>query len=100
MKSFRSNLRSIVLALGASGLFAVPPAGALPITPLDSPSQVLTVASDCYAIGQEVAAQNGGTLAKASPSTRGGQPVCVVVILVPGKEGERPRRAEVVVPQG
>ncbi|WP_163362816.1 hypothetical protein, partial [Escherichia coli] len=70
MKSFRSNLRSIVLALGASGLFAVPPAGALPITPLDSPSQVLTVASDCYAIGQEVAAQNGGTLAKASPSTR------------------------------
>ena len=57
------------------------------------------VASDCYAIGEQVAAQNGGTLAKAAPSTKGGQPVCVVVILVPGKEGQRPRRVQLVVPQ-
>ena len=61
---------------------------------------VTPVAADCYAVGQEVAAQKGGTLAKASSSTRGGQAVCVIVVLVPGKDGERPRRAEVVVPQG
>jgi hypothetical protein len=57
------------------------------------------IQSDCYAIGEQVAAQNGGTLAKASPSTQGGQPVCVIVVLVPGKDGQRPRRTEIVVPQ-
>ncbi|MBA3447023.1 MAG: hypothetical protein H0T56_05360, partial [Pseudaminobacter sp.] len=53
----------------------------------------------CYAIGQQIAAERGGTLAKASSSTQGGQPVCVIVVLVPGKDGKRPRRAEIVVPQ-
>jgi hypothetical protein len=73
----------LVLALCAGGLF-VPPAQA----------------ADCYAVGQQVAAQKGGTLAKASSSSRGGQQVCVIVVLVPGKDGQRPRRTEVVVPQG
>lgn len=53
---------------------------------------------DCYAIGQQVAAQQGGTLAKATEESRDGQTVCRVVVLVPGQNGERPRRAEVVVP--
>jgi hypothetical protein len=57
-------------------------------------------AADCYSIGEQVAAQNGGTLAKASASTQGGRSVCVVVVLVPGKDGQRPRRVEVVVPAG
>lgn len=55
-------------------------------------------AADCYAIGQQVAAQNGGTLAKAQSASRGGQQVCVIVVLVPGKDGQRPRRTEIVVP--
>ena len=82
MKTLRSHFRSAALALCTVGLFA---------------SQA--AASDCYAIGQQVAQQNGGTFAKASQSTRGGQPVCVIVVLVPGKDGKRPRRAEFVVPQ-
>jgi hypothetical protein len=53
--------------------------------------------ADCFSIGQQVAAENGGTLAKASAMTRDGQTVCVIVVLVPGKEGQRPRRAEFVV---
>lgn len=60
---------------------------------------LVRVQSDCYAVGEQIAAQNGGTLAKASPSSQGGQPVCVIVILVPGKDGERPRRVQMVVPQ-
>jgi hypothetical protein len=55
-------------------------------------------AADCYAIGQQVAAQNGGTLAKAQSANRGGQQVCVIVVLVPGRDGQRPRRTEIVVP--
>jgi hypothetical protein len=55
-------------------------------------------AADCYSVGERVAAQNGGRLARASSQTRGGKTVCVVVVLVPGKGGQRPRRAEIVVP--
>lgn len=55
-------------------------------------------AADCYAIGQQIAAQNGGQLANVSQTERGGQPACVVVVLIPGKDGGRPRREEFVVP--
>lgn len=55
--------------------------------------------SDCYSIGQQVAAENGGTLAKASQAEQDGRAVCVIVVLVPGKNGQRPRRTEIVVPQ-
>lgn len=60
-------------------------------------STVQVAGADCYSIGQQVAADNGGTLAKASVTTRDGQTFCVIVVLVPGKEGQRPRRAEFVV---
>jgi len=53
---------------------------------------------NCFGVGQRIAAENGGQLANASVSVRGGQRVCVVVVLVPGRGGERPRRAEFVVP--
>jgi hypothetical protein len=59
---------------------------------------VISVAADCYSIGERVAAQRGGTLARASAAKRGGQTVCIIVVLVPGKDGQRPRRTEVVVP--
>ncbi|MBA1142035.1 hypothetical protein [Mesorhizobium neociceri] len=84
MKTLRSHFRTATLALAAAGLLASQ------ATP--------AAAADCYAIGQQVAEQNGGTLAKASQSTRGGQEVCVIVVLVPGKDGQRPRRSEIVVP--
>lgn len=60
--------------------------------------EILVAQADCYAIGQQVAADNGGTLAKAQSANRGGQEVCVIVVLVPGKDGQRPRRTEIVVP--
>lgn len=83
-----------------AGLALAAPAGAFPVAVPAQPAPVVAaVGADCYAVGQDVAAQKGGTLAKASPATRGGQSVCVVVVLVPGKDGERPRRAEIVVPQ-
>jgi hypothetical protein len=101
MKRRFPSFRAIAaLALCAGAAFAMPPAFASPLATPQTPDMLIPVASDCYAVGQQVAAQKGGTLAKASQSTRGGQTVCVIVVLVPGKDGERPRRAEVVVPQG
>lgn len=64
----------------------------------DTPQIVVNVAADCYSVGQRVAAQNGGTLMKASAEQRGGQTVCRIVVRVPGKDGQRPRRVEKVVP--
>jgi hypothetical protein len=97
MKTFGSHLRTATLALATAGLLASQ-ATAMPVIQPAADEPVVLAAGDCYAIGQQVAAQNGGTLAKASQSTRGGQQVCVIVVLVPGKDGQRPRRSEIVVP--
>ncbi|RWM20451.1 hypothetical protein [Mesorhizobium sp.] len=97
MKTFRSHIRAAMLALAAAGILTSQ-AIAMPVVEPSAEQPIVLAASDCYAIGQQVAQQNGGTLAKASQSTRGGQPVCVIVVLVPGKEGQRPRRSEIVVP--
>lgn len=58
------------------------------------------VQADCHAIGQQQAARVGGQLAKATPDVRNGQPVCVIVVLMPAKDGQRPIRNEIVVPAG
>ena len=94
MKMPRSLFRSAVIALCLSVLVAPR------LLAAETDEEPTVVASaDCYAIGQHVAAQYGGTLAKANAATQGGQAVCVIVVLVPGREGERPRRSEFVVPQ-
>jgi hypothetical protein len=97
MKIARTLSRHATLALCAAAMLGVQ------IVPSRSlaagqPEPVVVAAADCYAIGQQIAAENGGTLARASQANRGGQPVCVIVVLVPGKDGQRPRREEYVVP--
>ncbi|WP_026060396.1 hypothetical protein [Pseudaminobacter salicylatoxidans] len=98
MKMPRYTFRSAVMALCALGVLA-PAVQAVSSARSQEQGTMIVAAADCYAIGQRVASQNGGTLARASASTQGGQPVCVIVVLVPGKDGQRPRRAEFVVPQ-
>ncbi|CAN0653437.1 conserved exported protein of unknown function [Nitratireductor aquimarinus] len=53
---------------------------------------------DCYSVGSRVAAQNGGQLVQATAEDQGGKTVCRVVVVIPGGNGERPKRAEFVVP--
>jgi hypothetical protein len=65
----------------------------------ENASAVLMVEADCYAIGDRIAEEQGGTLAKAVPVTVDGQPMCKIVVLVPGAEGERPKRMEFFEPQ-
>lgn len=95
MKTLRSIFRSAMTALCAAGLFAS--AAAAEQMPLRE-GEYVVAAADCYAIGQQVADEHGGTLARASESNQGGQSVCVIVVLVPAKDGQRPRRVQVVVP--
>jgi hypothetical protein len=61
---------------------------------------VLAQAADCYTIGEQQASNEGGTLATASDAVRNGQPVCRVIVVIPGQNGERPKRVEIIVPKG
>ncbi len=95
----KQNLALKVFALLAVTIGLLPVnAGALPISVPQTSGLVVAAAGDCTAVGERVAASQGGQLAKATPSTQNGAPVCVVVVLVPGRNGERPRRVEVAVP--
>ena len=87
-----------IIAAGFCILISAAPADALPAVNPTPPERTTLVAGDCYAVGRRVAAQNGGTLAAARAATRDGKPVCIVVVLIPGKNGQRPRRREIVVP--
>lgn len=87
---------SRTLALAANALaFAVAGAVAAPV-PVQptAPALVVPVQADCYAIGQRVAAEMGGKLANVS--SNGGN--CVVTVVIPGQNGQPPRRERVVVP--
>lgn len=96
-KLVKTSLLAAALAAGFGASIAQ--AGTIPVAEPSVPENVITVAGDCYAIGQGVAAQNGGTLAAARSAKRGGRQVCVIVVLIPGKNGQRPRRQEIIVPQ-
>lgn len=62
------------------------------------PDEPLQLAADnCYAVGQQVAARRGAQLASAQAVKQDGQTVCRIVLLIPGQDGQRPRREEVVV---
>ena len=103
MNTFHSLLRMLTVGLVAAGLLASPALAALDASGVAAPAVpggVVVAAADCYAIGQQQAAQVGGQLAKATPEVRGGQQVCVIVVLVPARDGQRPRRTEIVVPAG
>lgn len=103
-KPVRTFFAALTLLAGVTGTLLtgiVPSAGAAGLQfaqPVSSQPQLHYVAGDCASIGQQVAAQQGGTLTKATASTQNGAPVCIVVVLVPGRDGERPRRVEVAVP--
>ncbi len=91
---------SLTFALGltlGSAAVAAPLMAGKPVVATNS--LVLNVDADCFAIGQDKAAELGGTLAKAKPDMDGDAPVCRLVIVVPGQNGERPKRVEVTVAQ-
>jgi len=62
------------------------------------PSLAFAQNTDCTAIGQRVAAEQAGQLTKSTPTVQNGRNVCVVVVIVPGKGEEKPRRVEIAVP--
>jgi hypothetical protein len=105
MKTFvapylRNAAAAVAIAtMAVSQAYALPALVPVPGAPA-AQDRVVQVAADCHAIGTREAAQAGGQLAKATAEMRNGQPVCVIVVLMPAKDGQRPIRNEIVVPAG
>jgi len=53
---------------------------------------------DCTAIGQVFAAEQGGRLTEATSCyAQCGKGMCVIVVLLPGRNGEKPCRVEIAI---
>jgi len=95
------KLLRLLASLAAAALFAASALtradAAMPLAPNPAPETILTVAADCNSLAQQYAAQYGGR-AKPRVENRGGKRVCVIVIVVDGKNNERGQRIQKVVP--
>lgn len=61
------------------------------------PGPAMGGSANCWAVGESVAAQEGGELMNATPAASGGRQACVVVIVI-RNPGQPPRRVQRVVP--
>lgn len=100
MKKFLAFSALCALTIAFGVLAFGPSAFAGPVkADADALSLVISADAQCDPIGEQVAQQNGGTLAKATSVIQDGQPMCKIVLIVSGNEGERPKRVEFLVPQ-
>ncbi|MGB6119739.1 MAG: hypothetical protein WBF87_16105 [Mesorhizobium sp.] len=92
-------IRSITGAFVLASVMIAPGSGfaAAPVAPLAAPSMTVPVQANCNAVAQQLGAQYGGR-AKGTLQDRGGKRVCVVVIVVDGKDGQRGERIQKEVP--
>jgi len=99
MSIFRTFVRHLAPVLVTAAL-AVPAHAVLPIAGPSVPSLVQPVAANCAAIGQAVAARDGGELRSAVAVQSGGRTVCRIVYTVPSRDGKPPRRVQTDVDAG
>lgn len=98
--TIRSALsRRILPALLAMAL-AVPAQAAVRLAVPDVPRAAVAASASCTAIGQSLAASQGGRLLTAVAQQRGGGTVCVITYTVPSRDGRPPRRVETTVNAG
>lgn len=57
-----------------------------------------SVAADCADVGRKIADEQGGQLTKTTLVVQDNRNVCVVIVFIPGRNGEKPRRVEIAVP--
>lgn len=58
---------------------------------------VRMAAADCSGAASRAARQTGGQVLSVSTQSQGGQTVCVVTVLVPGKGNQRPRKQTITI---
>lgn len=83
------------ILLAAASVAAGTPVAAEPSRTLPA----LLASADCSHAAAEAAAETGGRVLSVSSRSQDGRVVCVVTVLVPSEDGDRPRKRIVVVPQ-
>jgi len=99
MNTFHTLTRHLAPVFMVAAL-AVPARAALPVAVPSVPSLIQRVAVNCTAIGQSVAARDGGQLRSAMAVESGGRTVCRIVYTVPSRDGQPPRRVQTDVDAG
>lgn len=91
-----------ILSLAVAALIAASAVtraeAAMTVLPSPQPDTILTVQGNCSAIAQQVAAENGGRVGRATIETRGGKKVCVVVVVINAKDGMPTQRLQREIP--
>jgi hypothetical protein len=59
----------------------------------------LLASADCSHAAAEAAAETGGRVLSVASRSQDGRAVCVVTVLVPSDDGDRPRKRILVMPQ-
>ncbi len=92
--------RTLITWIVGASLMASATAGAAParFTPPALEPGTELASGNCNAIGQQTAQQMGGQLHSASMENQNGRPVCVIVVVIPGRDGNRGQRERIVVP--
>lgn len=96
-----NRLLSVLLAPLLLAGSALPASASMPrVDAPDGPAPFVNVSGDCRAAGQQLASELGGTLHSASAETQNGQPVCVIVVIVPpASSGEHPQLVRRTLPR-
>ena len=85
-------------AAATNGPHAAPgPPGPLTVLQRTGDGPYEVAAGDCSDAGSKAASQTGGQVLSVSSRQQGGQTVCIVTVLVPGKDGGRPRKQTVTI---
>ncbi|EJF75264.1 hypothetical protein HWV54_05810 [Bartonella alsatica] len=56
------------------------------------------LAAGCTEVGKGIATQKNGVLVRSKPVVQDGKDMCMIVVVVPARDGEKLRRVEVFVP--
>ncbi|MET3589392.1 hypothetical protein ABID23_000469 [Bartonella silvatica] len=56
------------------------------------------LAAGCAKVGKEVAAQENGVFVNSKSIVQDGRDMCMIVVVVPARNGEKLRRVEVLMP--
>lgn len=81
---------AMLLSLTATSAHALPLAAAQP--PVSQGIEIIQAQGDCFAVGQRVAAREGGQLSHVRMETKGGRTVCVGEVIVPASNGQMGRK--------
>jgi putative hemolysin len=95
-----SSLLGFALIGSAAAAMPMRPTGSVAIPATDASKEVrLAQRGGCSSAAAQAAAQTGGQVLSVRMSQQGDRTVCVVTVLIPASDGNRPRRQTITIEQ-